>query len=172
MGKPNKYALLETLPDLIFDCYILKYLSPTDIFNLGRCSQQLKAVVIKCVNHPVSTQLQCIKTTYKHYYKVPTIYDNIDRFSKIDKCGKTECECFNFRQRKDWIIMDPAFCPSCDDYLYNYHDKYMKYYYDTATIKPCSYHCTLMTEIFDLKLCNDCFKNKNFCSFCSNMLDN
>ena len=171
MGEPMQHTPLETLPNLVFESYVLKYLLPKDIFNLGRCSKTLKNMVVAYTKHPVSTALQCIKTKYKHYDKISTIYDDIDRFANIDKCKTINCECSKFRQRKDWVIMDPAFCPSCDDYFYNYHDTYMKYYYDTATIKPCSYHCTLMTEIFDLKLCNDCYKSKNVCSFCSNMLD-
>ena len=82
MGKPNKDVSLETLPDFVFDCYILKYLTPTDIFNLGRCSKKLKGMVIKYTDHPMSTELQCLKTKYKYFYKMSTIYDDVDRFKK------------------------------------------------------------------------------------------
>ena len=111
------------------------------------------------------------KTTHKHYYKIPTVYDDIDRIRNIDKCGKDSCKCSQFRQRKDWVIMDPALCESCDEYLYKCYGKYTNYDYDTGTLEPCIYHCTLMTEIFDLKLCNDCYTNNSFCSFCNDMLD-
>ena len=96
MGDPNNHASLETLPDLVFDCYILKYLSPMDIFNLGRCATKLKHVVVTYTNHHVSISLQCIKSTYKHYYKTSTTYGDIHRFSKIDISGKINCECNRF----------------------------------------------------------------------------
>ena len=118
---------LEYLPGDIFTQYIFKYLSPWEIFELGRCSKTLRNIVIENALHPLSTSLQCIKTTYNHYHKTSTVYDIIDRFKCIDKCGERNCECNKFRLRKDWIIMDPAFCPSCDNYLYSAHNKYMNY---------------------------------------------
>lgn len=154
MGESMEHTPLERLPNLVFESYVLKYLLPKDIFNLGRCSKTLKNMVVTYTKHPVSTALQCIKTRYKHYEKISTIYDDIDRFTNIDKCKKVNCECSKFRQRKHWVIMDPGNCPSCDESLFN-----------------CDYHCTLMKEIFDLKLCNDCYIKSNFCSSCSNMLD-
>ncbi len=39
-----------------------------DIFNLGQCSKSFKNLVLSEVIHPVSTELQCIKTIHKHYY--------------------------------------------------------------------------------------------------------
>ena len=76
-------------------------------------------MVVTYTNHPVSTALQCIKTKYKHYHKISTIYDDIDRFRKIDKCGKENCGCYKFRQRRDWVIIDPACCPSCNENIFN-----------------------------------------------------
>ena len=38
--------------------------------------------------HPVSTELQCIKTIHKHYYNARTEYDDIDKFKGIGKCGR------------------------------------------------------------------------------------
>ena len=67
--------------------------------------------------------------------------------------------------------MDPAFCPSCDKYLDIYHGGHMIYCYDMGSISPCSYHCTLMKEMFDLKSCIDCENKMAFCSFCIDVLD-
>ncbi len=165
----KKNISLEDLPSLVFRDYIFEYLSPMDIFNLGQCSKSLKNLVLSEVIHPVSTELQCIKTKYKHLYKLSTVYDDIDRFRLIDKCCKDTCECNKFRQRKDWVIMDPACCPSCDEYFYNdtfYCADSFKY-----SIEPCIYHCTLMTEILELKLCNDCYIKKDYCLSCKDVLE-
>lgn len=145
---------LEHLPGDIFTQYIFKYLSPGDIFKLGRCSKTLRNIVIENAFHPLSTSLQCIKTTYNHYYKKSTVYDVINRFKCIDKCGTKSCKCNNFRQFKDWIILDPSLCGTCKEYLYN-----VWYYCTDSFLEPCNRHCTLLRELLELNLCKDCYVN-------------
>ena len=104
---------LEQVSSLVFN-NILKFLDAKDVFNLGLCSQQLNKLVINECYHPLSTELQCIKIMVKHYFKENTVYDRIEPFPRMEKCGKIECKCQTFRQRRTWIIKDPAFCESCD----------------------------------------------------------
>ena len=67
--------------------------------------------------------------------------------------------------------MDPAFCPSCDEQLDKHHGEHMNYCYDIGTIEPCSDHCTLMKEMFNLKLCINYENKMDFCSFCNDVFD-
>ena len=169
-----KNPSLEVFPDLVLK-NILKFLSARDIFELGQCSRRLNRIVVDETNHPLTTELQSIKTLFKHYFKKTTVYDEIERFRFIDKCEKDECRCQNYRQRKTWVIKDPAACESCETNLLRgvYSEEYM-YFNQTAIpgfVTPCVYHCTLMEEIFNLNLCNDCYKMQKLCKECETMID-
>ena len=170
---------LEDLDSVIFRDYIFKYLASQDVFNLGLCSRKLKWYVVNESYHPLSTSLQCLKTTLKHYYKVGCEYDNISRFRSIEKCTNTGCSCQNYRQRNDIVIMDPGLCLSCEKNLFRgcFVEKDLLWCtqlgdpMDTPRFTPCMYHCTLMTEMFKLENCNNCKQIGTFCNSCNDMLD-
>ena len=73
------------------------------------------------------------------------------------------------------MIKDPAACESCERNMFRgvYSEEHM--YVDQKPIMgfvtPCLYHCTLMEEIFNLKLCNDCYKMQKLCQECETMID-
>ena len=69
MEKGRKRTCLENIPSLVFRDHIFKFLTPNDIFNLGQCSKSMKLMVVSEVTHPMSTELQCIKTTVRFYEK-------------------------------------------------------------------------------------------------------
>jgi len=171
----TKCVPLDVLPSVVFK-NIFEFLSASDIFHLGRCSTRMSEIVLENSSHPLSTELQCMKTLYKHYYKETTPYDKIERFRYIDKCEKYDCRCRNYRQRKSWVILDPAACESCETNMFRgvYSEDHM--YIDqkliTGFLTPCIHHCTLMQEIFDLNLCNDCYKLQTLCKECETMIDN
>ena len=176
MDKARVHTSIEDLPEEIFYSCFFKYLAPLDIFNLGQCSRKLLNIVVHRSTHPLGTKLQYLKTKHKHFTKTPTVYDNMPCFNLMSKCSKIGCPCFKYHQRKDWIIMDPAFCPSCDETLFSgEHDTDRIYSSksnnDIVSSGPCTYHCVLMKEIFDLNLCEDCRLANRLCAFCSNILD-
>ena len=174
MNGGMKNPPLEILPPLVFE-NIFKFLSARDIFRFGRCSESLSRIVFDVTSHPLTTELQSIKTMVKHYSKETTPYDKFERFRYIDKCEKYECRCQNYRQRKSWVILDPAACDSCETNMFRgvYSEDHM--YIDqkliTGFLTPCIHHCTLMEEIFDLNLCNDCYKLQTLCQECETMID-
>ena len=174
MKSDIKNTSLDLLPSLVIK-NIFKFLSARDIFDFGRCSKRMNRIVLDQTSHPLTTELQCIKTLYKHYFKETSVYDEIERFQFMDKCEKSECRCQNYRQRKTWVIKDPAACDSCETNLFKgvYSEEHM--YIDQTPIPgfltPCVFHCTLMEEIFDLNLCNDCYKMQKLCQECESMID-
>ena len=175
MDKTRVHPSIEDLPDEIFHSCIFRYLSPVDIFNLGQYSRRLTNIVVHSP-HPLGTKLQYIKTMYKHYMKIPTVYDNISRFELMSKCFKTTCPCNKFHQRKDWIILDPAFCQSCDENIFNGEhcdDKLYSGKLNESNFSPgpCDYHCVLMKEILNLNLCKDCRLINRLCFSCNDILD-
>ena len=87
MKSGMKNPSLELFPDLVLK-NILKFLCARDIFELGQCSRRLNRIVVDETNHPLTTELQSIKTLFKHYFKKTTVYDEIERFRFIDKCEK------------------------------------------------------------------------------------
>ena len=177
----NCNIFLENLPGIIFRDYILKYLKPEDAFNLGLCSRTLNAHVINESFHPLSTALQCLKTTLKYFHNVDSAYDNIAAFHCIEKCGDLACSCGKYRQRKNIVIMDPCLCPSCDEHLFKgVYSKNMipsneltlpTRLIETTYFTPCIYHCTLMQEMLELYLCNACLIIGTLCDSCNDMLD-
>ena len=176
MDKGSVHTSIEDLPEEIIYSCIFKYLSPIDIFNLGQCSRRLRNIVVYNSTHPLGTRLQHLKTKYKHFMKTPTVYDNMPCFNLMSKCSKKDCPCFNYHQRKDWIIMDPAFCPSCDETMFNGEPDVDRLYSvksndDIFRFGPCTYHCVLMKEILDLNLCEDCRLMQKLCFSCSKQLD-
>lgn len=175
MDKVHVHTSIENLPEEFFHSYIFKYLSPLDIFNLGHYSRRLKNIVVRS-SHPLGTKLQCIKTMYKHFKHKTTVYDNIPCFESMSKCSKIVCPCYKFHQRKDWIIMDPAFCRSCDENIFNGErddDRLYSGEFNNGIFGPgpCAYHCVLMKEMLNLDLCKDCYRINKLCSSCSNNLD-
>lgn len=159
----------------------MRYLNPEDVFNLGLCSTALNTRVINESFHPLTTALQCLKTTLRYYHKIETAYDNIISFRAIEKCGDLTCSCRKYRQRKNIVIIDPGLCPSCNEHLFKgMYTKSMITINDvdlstslaeTTYFTPCIYHCTLMQELFDLNLCDECLKIDTLCKLCSDMTD-
>ena len=93
-------------------------------------------------------------------------------------CGRDSCDCKKYRQRKDWVIMDPGCCPSCTELIYNNELYGMNSIDELYAAKnefyfgiTCWYHCVLMEEIFSLNLCNDCALGKRHCSECTDILN-
>ena len=182
LHSKQRDTLFENLPNIIFRDYIFKFLSHKDVFNLGMCSKTLKRHVIHETSHPLTTSLQCLKTMSKYYHKIDSIFDDIEAFHCFKKCGNPVCSYRSYLQRKNFVIMDPSWCPSCDEYLLTGY--YATDYFGTPSpanmgtpvkhsiaLTPCIYHCTLMLEMFDLNMCNDCLEIGTLCKSCNDMLD-
>ena len=165
----NVKMSLETLPGLVYT-KLFTYLSLEDIFSLAQCSQKLKYCVYYNSLHPLSTQLQCLKTKYNHYYKETTVFDDLPQFYNINKCDKEECQCQLFKQRKNWDVMNPIFCPCCESKfeknVYNYKLSKTVYIYNLNMRNSCNFDCMLMEEVYSYKICNHCVKGIYCCESC------
>ena len=179
----NTKISLETLPGLVYS-KLFTYLSLEDIFSLAQCSQKLKYCVYYNSLHPLSTQLQCLKTKYNHYYKETTVFDDLSQFYNINKCVKEECPCQLYKQRKKWVVMNPIFCPCCEAkfqkmlndeknvYKYKlsenlqYNNIYLQNKYNLNMRNSCNFDCMLMDEIYSYKICNHCVKGIYCCESC------
>ena len=159
----NTKISLETLPGLVYT-KLFTYLSLEDIFSLGHCSQKLKYCVYYNSLHPLSTQLQCLKTKYNHYYKETTVYDDLPQFYNITKCDKDECHCQLYKQRKNWVVMNPIYCPCCE---LKFENQLLEIYkYNLNMRNSCNFDCMLMDEVYSYKICNHCVKRVYCCESC------
>ena len=98
---------------------IFQYLSASDVFNLGLCSKALNMRVLEECFHPLSCQLQCIKTTVKYHFKEASEYDYVENFKHVHKCRNSECVCQVFIQQQRCFVIDPFLCVSYDKYILN-----------------------------------------------------
>ena len=162
-NKNSKSCTLEDIPGEVIYTHIFPYLDPQDIYNLGCVSQSMKKVVVDKSLHPLTMYLQYLKTRDHFLKKQKTIYDNSDgnfSFRQVYKCSiinnKNKCECYKFRYRKEWVIIDPAFCLSCNrDEIIN-----------------CNDCCMLMSELFNRNLCKACYvSDQDLCKDCTNQIE-
>ena len=164
----NTKISLETLPGLVYT-KLFTYLSLEDIFSLAQCSQKLKYCVYYNSLHPLSTQLQCLKTKYNHYYKESTVFDDIPQFYNINKCNNIECHCQLYKQRKNWVIMNPIFCPCCESKFENFEfvNSNYSFNYFSNIRNSCNFDCMLMDDVYSYKICNHCAKDIYQCESCT-----
>ena len=149
---------MEILPQEIILLHIFPLLNRVDIFNIGECCQRLRGIVTENILHPLSTELQYLKTRKKFFMQEESAYDDIESFRNIQKCLKTTCKCQNFIQRKNIVMLNPSVCTTC-----TFYHGFPSY---------CMYHYILMNKLFEYELCTDCLENNKICFICNKELDN
>ena len=152
---------LNTLPIEIMNWNIFPYLSPMDIFNLGQCSKDMRAMVTGIARHPLSTKLQAIKTVQNVVYNTETVYEMVNGgslFSGWRKCStSTNCGCGLYRQRGEFTILDPVNCEHC---VHDFEDISYQLYCGTCSL--------LLQKMFALELCAKCYETKiYYCTECN-----
>ena len=154
--------LMYNLPYEVISNYIFPYLLPMDIFNFVQCSKTTQKIVVSTVNHPISTKLQAVKIMETHFYKQKTTYDTSNdktKFNNWRKCLKEDCSCAHYRQRGDFVMLDPLYCENCSQQKHN----------ESNGLLYCVLCSELIQKMFLLNLCNLCkADDENFCEMCFN----